>query len=533
MKKAITTAKYYFPETEEQKGRYTVEGSCACEMADFDYTRIASRTQRPDVYLSKVPKPSRYEHENAPKNIILISTSSVLAVDTGTLTNGFNEQTTRYIKTIQSEQEVLNQQTQDFLQKQAENGVDRTATNLRNKSNWMNVKRLVVREELMKLQIGETTELPLSDADIVKLKNAIADKNLSDMSDQDLQQLIDSILKPDQKQILQALKEYKENGTISPYFQEAKLQALMDELQDIDLNKITAKQLKHLIDNYWEKLEVHHRTSISSDETKQSNIDNLDTLGTSEHDKKHTHTNEDGQEKVNYKKPVNEEERNRTGELEELNKKRVLKNELKGLGITLLIAGGVGFSIGFSVQLAQGGLNPNSMKHAFVAGTKSGADAMVVSGGSYVLSRTIGMKASEVLFDAIIDKFGDHIPGTALSNVASAVSMGVTGSIAIMVSMVYQFTKLKIQGYSTKESLLRVGKSAKISFAILTMSVIAQGIWGGHIGMVVSITAGVIMTGSQITMIVHDKGIRKKITIYLVELCEPNIEKLTGNFAYA
>ena len=52
---------------------------------------------------------------------------------------------------------------------QADNGVERTATNLRNKSNGMNVKRLVVREELMKLQIGETTELPLSDGDIAKL----------------------------------------------------------------------------------------------------------------------------------------------------------------------------------------------------------------------------------------------------------------------------------------------------------------------------------------------------------------------------
>lgn len=157
---------------------------------------------------------------------------------------------------------------------------------------------------------------------------------------------------------------------------------------------------------------------------------------------------------------------------------------------------------------------------------------MVVSGGSYVLSRTIGMKASETLLDVIVDKLGDHIPGIALNNVASAVSMGVTGSIAIMVAMVYQFTKLKIQGYSTKESLLRVGKSAKISFAILSMSVIAQGIWGGHIGMVVSVTAGVIMTGVQVTTIVHDKAIRKRIAIYLVELCEPNIDRLKCDFAY-
>ena len=64
------------------------------------------------------------------------------------------------------------------------------------------------------------------------------------------------------------------------------------------------------------------------------------------------------------------------------------------------------------------------------------------------------------------------------------------------------------------------------------MSVIAQGIWGGHIGMVVSVTAGVIMTGVQVTTIVHDKAIRKRIAIYLVELCEPNIDRLKCDFTY-
>lgn len=533
MKKAITTAKYYFSNIEKQKERYSVEKLCAREWETIDYNRSESCTQNTKILLSQVPQEKKYAYESAPQNIILISTSSAIAVDTGIITNGFNEQTTRYVKTVQSEQAILNQQTQVFLQKQAENGVERTATNLRNKSNWMNVKRLVVREELMKLQLGGKTELPLSKSDIVRLKNEIADKKLSDMSDKDLQRLIDSILKPDPKQILQALKDYKENGAISPYFQKAKLQALMDELKDVDLDKITAKQLKHLIDNYWEKPEIHHRTSISSDETKQSNIDNLDTLKTSDHDKKHSYINEDGQEKVDYKRPVNEKERNRIGELEKLNKKRVLKNEVKGLGITLLVAGGVGFSVGFVVQLAQGGLNPNSMKYAFIAGANSGVDSMIVAGGSYVLSRTIGMKASEVLLDEIIDKFGTHISGAVLNNVVSAVSMGVSGSISIMVSMIYQFTKLKIQGYSTKESLLRIGRSAKISFTILGMSVIAQGIWGGHIGMVVSITAGVIMTGSQITMIIHDKGIREKVAIYLVKLCEPNADKSMRDFVYA
>ncbi len=87
--------------------------------------------------------------------------------------------------------------------------------------------------------------------------------------------------------------------------------------------------------------------------------------------------------------------------------------------------------------------------------------------------------------------------------------------------------KLKIKGYSTKESFMRVGKTARLSFSILMLSLIAQGVWGGYAGLIVSVTSGVISTGIQVVEIRHDKDIRRKISLYYIELTEPK------QFAYS
>lgn len=55
------------------------------------------------------------------------------------------------------------------------------------------------------------------------------------------------------------------------------------------------------------------------------------------------------------------------------------------------------------------------------------------------------------------------------------------GSIAITVFAIYQFTKLKLQGYDTRECLLRVGEKEMFSASVLILYSIVGGICGGYI----------------------------------------------------
>lgn len=102
------------------------------------------------------------------------------------------------------------------------------------------------------------------------------------------------------------------------------------------------------------------------------------------------------------------------------------------------------------------------------------------------------------------------------------VNIGVVGSLTVIAFSIYEFAKLKRMGYSTKESLIRVGKSAALSLALITLSIVAQGIWTGPAGTVVSIAAGIVVTGVSLTKIIIDKETSKRITHYTIDLTRPS-----------
>lgn len=449
---------------------------------------------------------------------VSVSISMVESINTGITTNGFNAQTIKYVNAINTKQGELLEKTLNFLRNKYESGQPLTATLLRDKSNWPAVKQLVVRDELMKLQIGDVTDLPLTENEIEQIKLAIANKDLSDFNDKEIIDLINGILKPDEKAALQIFKDFKNDGIISPKLQQNKLQELKEMLKDIDLDKITAEQFKKLIDNFFEKIEIHHRTSISNDPTIQSDINNLDTLNTTTHDEKHTDP-ETG--KVNYKKLTEEEMLDRQGELEALNKKRVLKNELMGLGITLAVAGGISFSIGFITEMARNGLAPDTLKKSFVAGAKTAGETSIITTANYAVGRTIGVHLTDSLTDIIRDRFAETIAEQSLVNICKMVSMGVTGTLCIAISAIYQFTKLKIAGYDTQFAINQVIKSASMSFAVLLLSIAAQGIWGGIAGTTVSITLGVVITGVEVIKVSKQRVFNENYPLFVIECYLP------------
>ena len=436
---------------------------------------------------------------------------NVMGEKTSLLTRGYNEQLCRYLNACKQQQKILIDQTNDYMEKQLVNKPDSTNAQLRNKGgNWGKVKSLVTREELMKLQISKKCDFPITDAEKENLYNKIKDMDLSKMNDKDVQVIIDDLIKTDQERFLAALKNFKATGKADGILQSQKLDLLKEEIKNIDLDNLTGPQYKKLEDNYCEKPEFHHRTSISSDPTKQSIADNVEPLKTSKHDAKHTDPKTN---KVNYQNQVNEKPLNRQKDMQHGNKKRVLDNELRGLGTAVAIAAGIGLTVGFITTLARAGVSPESIKAAAVNGAKGGAEAGAMAAVGYSIGRTIGEKATQTILS--------NIGVTATENIAKMVNMGAVGVLTISVFSVYQFAKLKMCGVATKEALVQVGKQAVVSLSILALSIAAQGVYGGAAGIIVSTGAGLILITYSIADSVHQRKFSEKIRGYTIEKYAP------------
>lgn len=449
---------------------------------------------------------------------ILITSVSVshMTHTTGMVTSGFNNQLNSYLSLIRNAQQDLSARTQAYLAKVYQSNPSPSATLLRDRNTWSEVKQLATREELMKLQIGGKANLPLSNQQLDELMNRISDQNLASTTDKEIEDIIDSIIRPDDRQYMAALKEFKISGRTSHLLQPSKLVALKKELETIDLDHITGSQYKQLKENFLERPEYHHRESISSDPTKQSDADNIDILNTTEHDKRHTHLNDNGEKSINYKEPVKETLNNRRQELKDANSKRVFKNELHGLGIVVAIGVGIGFTIGFITALAQGGINPDSLKHATATGVKGGLESGALSAVGYGIGRTIGNIASQ----AITGVMG-NIGITITDSIAKMVSMGIVGTLTITVFSAYQFINLKFKGVSTREALIQTGRQTLFSLSVLAVSIAAQGIWRGSAGIIVSISAGIVMITYSVVDSIHQRQFADRIRIYTINKCFP------------
>lgn len=267
----------------------------------------------------------------------------------------------------------------------------------------------------------------------------------------------------------------------------------------------------------------HHINSAAAHPEQQANPDNIrfleqhkDGSGVREHLDAHN---------GNYRNATEGDLLDRNNRLIDTNKSRVLKNELAGIGTAVAIGLGIGFTIGFVVTLAQSGVSPESARYAAVAGAKAGVLGAGFGVVNHILARSIGELASKAL-QGVLQNIGVSVT----DNVVKMCNMGVVGFMAITVFSVYQFAILKRMGYGTKECLIRVGKQAAFSTAVLIASIIAQGIWGGPSGIIVSLSIGLIVLTYKVSLSIHDIKLMKGIRLYTIKKSYPSF---TGGVGYA
>lgn len=255
--------------------------------------------------------------------------------------------------------------------------------------------------------------------------------------------------------------------------------------------------------------EGHHQKNVADHPEDQADPDNIKFYRSK---KEHLEQGHGG----DFHNETDGPKTDKNAMLKKTNSKRVFRNELRGIGIAAAIGIGVGFTIGFAVTLAQSGITPDSIKTAFVNGAKSGAESGILSVIGHGIGRTIGETAVASV-TGLLENLGIEVT----ENISKMCGMGVVGMMTISVFSVYQFVKLKLNGVTTHDALAQVGKQAMFSLSLLAVSIVAQGVWGGHAGIIVSISIGIICIAYSLGTAAHQRCFSEKIQIYMIDKCKP------------
>lgn len=255
--------------------------------------------------------------------------------------------------------------------------------------------------------------------------------------------------------------------------------------------------------------EGHHQKNVADHPEQQANPDNIKFYRTRE---EHLEKGHKGDWHNESDAPMLDKDKM----LKKTNMKRVMKNELEGIGLAAAIGVGIGFTIGFAVSLAQNGISPDSVKYAFAEGGKMSVETGLQSVITYGVGRTIGQVAVKAT-EGVLANLGIEIT----KNVSKMCNMGIVGTLSIMMFSSYQFYKLKRNGIATKEALINVGKQTLFSLSLLAVSIAAQGIWGGPAGIIVSVSTGIILIAYTVVDISYQRLISETVRSYMIDKCKP------------
>lgn len=348
-------------------------------------------------------------------------------------------------------------------------------------------------------------------------------------------QSIYSTLNETRESTEQALSEMLANNSTSDSMRNVGVSQMWDYLKAEaqmggNLSGFTPEQQSELLERgKIRNFEGHHINSVDAHPDLQANPDNVVPL--EEHRFGDGPRNHFAAHNSNWRNPTEGQLIDRNQILRETNDQRVsekrmeirneksdiIKNELIGIGTAIAIGFGVGFTIGFIVSLAQSGLSTESVRIAAISGAKSGAATAIIGGISYCVTRSIGEVATGALANTLT-----NLGVEVTKNIAKMCSMATIGMLSIVLFSTYQFVRLKRMGYGAKGALIRVGKQAVFSLTVLFISIVAQGVWGGYAGIIVSTSIGVIVISCKTIQTVHERLISEKIQLYTINKCCPS-----------
>lgn len=257
--------------------------------------------------------------------------------------------------------------------------------------------------------------------------------------------------------------------------------------------------------------EGHHINSVKDHPTQQANPDNIEfAKDRNEHLQKHG---------GDFRNPTEGDLIDRNGRLEEVNRQRVIKNELTGIGLAAAIGLGVGFTIGVVTTLAQKGITIEGVKAAMGVGLKVGLESSMLATINHVMVKGIGEAISQSLSQIAINDYGF----TLTENLLKMCNMATIGVIGSIVFSTWLFVKLKWQGHDSRFAFAKAVRSLGTSLSILFISILAQGVWGGYAGLIASLSIGLSMVIFQYLKYNTNQKLLNDISNYSIEKSRPSI----------
>ena len=260
----------------------------------------------------------------------------------------------------------------------------------------------------------------------------------------------------------------------------------------------TKSEMKQIrINGKIEGVEGHHINNVANHKEMQGNPDNIRFFKTRD-----DHVNIGHNGDTNNESHGELIDKNRM--LKQTNNKRVLRNELKGLGMAIALGVGIGFTLSFIAELAQNGTSVDnvlfSLKEASIYGLESGLISAVV----YGVGRTTSLTLSTI---------GVDITG----RIGSSINLGLIGISSIVLVGAFLYYKLRKNGFKHEKALEEVYCQSLFPIALLAGSIVVQGIYGGASGLIVSTGVGMIYFGFNIYRIIKDRLMYEKYKIITIE----------------
>ena len=243
-------------------------------------------------------------------------------------------------------------------------------------------------------------------------------------------------------------------------------------------------------------IDGHHINSVGEHRSMQANPDNIVFVTKEEHFEAHG---------GNWQNQTTGDTIDRAKMNRITNMCRVVKNEIRGLGISTAIGFGVGVTISAIIELSRTGLQNVDISLLLKRSLISGIETAGISSITYVVGRGTSYALERVF----------SLNPLAVTNILSV------GAISASIAVVYQVAKMKIIGMSQDEIYDIAGKQATISMLSVALTSLATGLYGGVGGIVASIGFTVIYLGYNIGSNIHNRALNDKLRAYTVEQYRP------------
>lgn len=143
--------------------------------------------------------------------------------------------------------------------------------------------------------------------------------------------------------------------------------------------------------------------------------------------------------------------------------KKIVKNEVAGLGMAAIVGFGMTVSISLVMELAKNGVSYDSVREASKLALQNGAIGAGIGIVSYSTYRL-----ADIATDFALKKASVHLSKQAMKGVKG----GVAGGFLIAGTSVYGYLQLRKEGYSVQDSLIKTSKQAVLQTTTLALSLL-------------------------------------------------------------